>query len=83
MISSVSVVNQPRPPTLDPDENLVQVDFDLDLFNKQTHQTPAIHESHRMRYLFLPEIQQFTRDAGLEFLGACEWLTNKTPGLNS
>ena len=43
----------------------------------------AIRESHRMRYLFLPEIQQFTRDAGLEFLGACEWLTDKAPGLES
>jgi SAM-dependent methyltransferase len=70
-------------PTLYPNENLVQVDFDLELFNKQTHQTTAIRESHRMRYLFLPEIQQFTHDAGLEFLGACEWLTDKTPGLDS
>jgi SAM-dependent methyltransferase len=70
-------------PTLYPNENLVQVDFDLDLFNKQTHQTTAIQESHRMRYLFLPEIQNFTRDAGLEFLSACEWLTDRAPGLNS
>jgi SAM-dependent methyltransferase len=70
-------------PTLYPNENLVQVDFNLDLFNKQTHQSAAIHESHRMRYLFLPEIQQFTRDAGLEFLSACEWLTDKAPGLDS
>jgi SAM-dependent methyltransferase len=70
-------------PTLCPNENLVQVDFDLDLFNKQTHRTTAIRESHRMRYLFLPEIQQFTRDAGLEFLSACEWLTDKAPCLDS
>jgi SAM-dependent methyltransferase len=70
-------------PTLSPPENLVQVDFDLDLFNKQTHQTTAIRESHRMRYLFLPEIQNFTRDAGLEFLSACEWLTDMAPGLES
>lgn len=70
-------------PTLLANENLVQVDFDLDLFNKQTHQTTAIRESHRMRYLFLPEIQQFTRDAGLEFLGAYQWLTDEAPGLDS
>ena len=70
-------------PTLYSNENLVQVDFDLDLFNKQTRQTTAIRESHRMRYLFLPEIQQFTQDAGLEFLGAWQWLTDKAPGLDS
>lgn len=70
-------------PTLYPNENMVQVDFDLDLFNKQTHQSTVIRESHRMRYLFLPEIQQFTRDADLEFLGSWQWLMDKDPGLDS
>ncbi len=70
-------------PTLYPNDNVVQVDFDLNLFNKQTHQTTVIRESHRMRYLFLPEVQQFTLDVGLQFLGASEWLTDNPPSLDS
>ncbi len=70
-------------PTLWPNDNLVQVDFDLELFNKQTCQSTSIRESHRMRYLFLPEIQQFAQNADLEYLGAWQWMTDKTPGLDS
>jgi SAM-dependent methyltransferase len=76
-------VHRRSTPTHFPAENLVQVDFDLDLFNKQTRQTTAVRESHRLRYLFLPEVQQFALDAGLEFLGAWQWLTDREPSPDS
>lgn len=64
-------------------ENCVQVNFELTIEDKATRQTERIEESHRMRYLFLPEVKEYLRGGGFELAFAYEWLSDKEPGFDS
>jgi SAM-dependent methyltransferase len=70
-------------PHLDPNRNTVLVTYDIALRHKQTGRARKFREKHHMRYLFRPELEEYCREAGFEVLEFGEWLTAKTPGLES
>jgi len=55
-----------------PDENLVDVQYRLAVCGRKT-----ICETHRLRYLFQPEIAGFLEAAGFRLLASEEWLTGR------
>ena len=70
-------------PGLEPEENCVTVVYDLLIERKDDRKLRRISESHRMRYLFLPEIREFLGRAGLQFVHCEEWITGKPLGLDT
>jgi SAM-dependent methyltransferase len=61
-------------PAIRYNENIVDVNFEVLIENKKTHSSERIHETHNMRYLFLPEIMYLAKGAGLSFVAAYNWL---------
>jgi len=56
------------------DENIVDVNFEINIEEKKTHVLEKFNEKHEMRYLFLPEIKYFTEKSGLTFNKTYKWL---------
>lgn len=77
---SVTRITQP---VMHPNENLVDVNYLVFIRDKETGRVNEVRETHRMRYLFLPEIRQLLADTGFELLAAEEWLTGKPLGFAS
>jgi SAM-dependent methyltransferase len=70
-------------PELQTEDNCVMVEFEVLVERKADGSLRRLHESHRMRYLFLPEIQDLLERAGLELLASEEWMTGKPLGLET
>lgn len=70
-------------PTMHPNENIVDVQYQMFIKNKQSNTISEINETHKMRYLFVPEIEKYTGEAGLRLLLYSEWMTEQRLGLRS
>jgi SAM-dependent methyltransferase len=70
-------------PTIHPNENIVDVHFDVEITNKQTNEVTQLKELHHMRYLFLPELRQLLNTAGLMIQSEEEWMTGGELGFHS
>jgi SAM-dependent methyltransferase len=66
-------------PVLKINENVVDVNFELLIYDKEHNYTELIREVHPMRYFFKPEIEFFLEKAGMGMLYFKEWLTGKEP----
>ncbi len=66
-----------------PNENVIDVNYELQFLNLASGRTESIRELHRMRYLFIPEVQLLARSTGFEILKFETWLTGEVPGLNT
>jgi SAM-dependent methyltransferase len=63
--------------------NIVEVNYQLLAEDKENGRVEKIEETHRMRYLFKPEIEIFFSSAGIQFVDFFEWMTGREPGLDS
>ncbi len=66
-------------PTLHLQKNRVDVHYDVLIENKKDLQKTNLQETHSMRFLFLPEIEELLNEAGFELLTSEEWLTGNKP----
>lgn len=62
-------------PVMHAEDNIVDVNYHVFLRDKHTDQRTELRETHRMRYLFSPEVAQFLASAGFDIVSAREWLT--------
>lgn len=71
-------------PNMDPNGNLVDVNYEL-IFrpSDELQKTQYIKETHRMRYLFLPELEYFLGAAGLRLVDSGNWLSHAPLSLES
>jgi SAM-dependent methyltransferase len=60
-------------------QNIVDVNYHIFVQNKNNLLVEQIHEKHKMRYLFLPELEKYFETTGLKFIHFEEWLTGKKP----
>jgi hypothetical protein len=51
--------------------------------DKITSAVEEVKETHRMRYLFRPEIEFFVQKAGMSIVEAAEWMTGREPGFDT
>lgn len=78
----VSVVRIAEPRHLE-NENRVDIEYQLFVTDKATQEIKEFRETHRMRYLFLPEISGYLTECGLSPILSEEWLTRAKASLQS
>ncbi|HAR62783.1 MAG TPA: SAM-dependent methyltransferase [Candidatus Margulisbacteria bacterium] len=70
-------------PVIYPNDNIVDVNYEIIALDKSTQESERTFETHRMRYLFKPELELFLRLNNLKILAVEEWLTGKVPGFDT
>lgn len=70
-------VRRETTPAMQVNSNRVDVRFDVDIASRSGDQTKRLSETHSMRYLFLPEIEQRLGDAGFGLVSAQKWMTEE------
>ena len=70
-------------PKIHANENVVDVNYHVFIKNKDTGIVEELKETHRMRYLFKPEIDFLFEQAGFESVDSVEWMTNRNPGFET
>jgi SAM-dependent methyltransferase len=60
-------------------DNIVEVDYEVFVRNQVDDSHGQFKEHHEMRYLFLPEIQEFASSLGWSILETGEWMTGAAP----
>lgn len=66
-------------PSLDTEACTVDVHYEMLIVEKQSEKLTRVDETHRMRFLFLPEIAQFLETAGFQLEHAEEWMSGRKP----
>ena len=66
-----------------PNENLVDVNYQVFIKQKSTGTVEELQETHKMRYLFKPEINLLFAQSGFEYVESREWMTNREPGFDT
>ena len=70
-------------PVMQANENVVDVKYRVSIENKRDATVRNINETHRMRYLFVPEVLLLLKLSGFVLLAAEEWLTGKELGFDA
>lgn len=70
-------------PVMHPNENIVDVRYEILIENKTNKKIDRFHESHQMRYFFKPELELFFEGHGFELLHCEEWMTGKSVGFDT
>ncbi|MDR2055511.1 MAG: class I SAM-dependent methyltransferase [Desulfovibrio sp.] len=63
-------------------DNVVVVNYTVDITDIAQKRTAGIRESHSMRYWFLPELRYLARQAGFSVAGEGGWMRREPPGLS-
>ncbi|GEO06867.1 SAM-dependent methyltransferase [Adhaeribacter aerolatus] len=69
-------------PILHLNQNMVDVNYTLQIKDKIHHNSQIIREQHRMRFLFYPEIEMLAQLNGFEVIGFEKWLQGGIPHSN-
>jgi SAM-dependent methyltransferase len=70
-------------PLIHPNENYVDVNYHVFVKDKQTAAVEELRETHRMRYLFKPEVELLLDQLQMELVDHKEWLTNREASLDT
>lgn len=76
-------VHRRAQPIMLPNDNCVDVRYTIDVTDKKTGGKDRYHETHRMRYLFVPEIALLMDQVGMALVHYESWLTGAAPGFNT
>ena len=76
-------VNRIAEPVMYPNQNVVDVNYTVDVTDLLTGATETLHETHRMRYLFTPEVELALAAAGMTLVDSRAWMTENPPGFDS
>jgi SAM-dependent methyltransferase len=70
-------------PIMYPNENLVDVNYQVFIKDKNSGAIEELTETHRMRYLFRTELELLLSQLQMYIIEDGEWLTQHQPGLNT
>lgn len=70
-------------PVMYPNKNIVAVNYEILITEKDTKMVEKISEIHNMRYFFLPELELFLQKNKLSILKNEEWLTGSMPSFQT
>lgn len=79
----VIAVHRHARPAMLPNANCVDVRYAIDVTDKKTATKNSYHETHRMRYLFIPEIAMLMGQVGMTLLHYESWMTGVEPRLGT
>ena len=69
------IIKRKTIPVHKPDDNIIDVNFYIEVTNKKSGENDSFNELHPMRYLFTPEITEFLLESRLGLIAHEEWLT--------
>ena len=70
-------------PEVYPNDNLVDVNYQVFIRDKDSKSVDEIQETHRMRYLFQPEVNLLLNNLGFTVVDSKEWITRNTPSFKT
>jgi SAM-dependent methyltransferase len=70
-------------PKMHPNANIVDVTYKINIYDKVRKKMDRFSEIHRMRYLFLPELQMMLETAGMKISTYHEWNNTKKVSFDS
>lgn len=70
-------------PVLHPNDNIVDVKYEITVEEKRGKPAEKISEVHSMRYFFQPELELFLHDHGFFLVRCEEWMTGNDPGFGT
>lgn len=70
-------------PLMYPNRNLVDVQYRIIVCDKYTGGYSEANETHRMRYLFSPEIESFAAQTGFTVIDSHEWVSGRKLGFDT
>ena len=70
-------------PILNAQKNIVDVNYDIFIENKETKEVIEKKELHKMRYFFDTELEFICESIGFNILNKYEWLSYKNPDFSS
>ena len=70
------IVHRTAIPVMHPNENIVDVNYEVIIEEKKTGITKKLKETHKMRYLFLPELDFMLKNLRFKTLDALEWMSS-------
>lgn len=70
------IVHRTAAPVMHPNENIVDVNYEVIIIERKTGITKKLKETHKMRYLFLPELDFMLKNLGFKTLDALEWMSS-------
>jgi len=70
-------------PAMFANDNLVETHYQVLVRDKATGAVEELYETHRMRYLFRPELEFLLGEAGMKIEAAAEWMTGRQPGFDT
>ena len=68
-------VNRKATPVHKINENIVDIQFDISIKNKNTDDEVSINECHSMRYWFLPELLYLSRQSNFSYITRGAWMS--------
>lgn len=71
------VVHRVSTPVLDLVRNTVTVSIQVEVTDKQTGRARRLREKHRVRYFFIPELEQMLAHQGLMVVGHGQWMNRR------
>ena len=64
-------------------ENVVDVNYEISITDKETDTNKITKETHSMRYFFIKELTFYLEHIGFSMLNYYEWMTLKEPNTHS
>ncbi len=71
------IIERTTEPVMNVNENYVEVNFKMNVEDRKNRSVQKIEETHRMRYLFLPEINYLLEELYMKIEHKEEWMTGK------
>ena len=70
-------------PVMHVNDNVVDVNYTVFIETQETGTMDQVQETHNMRFLFLPELENYLIDACFTHSSSSEWLSNQELSVNS
>ncbi len=78
-----TIVDRIAEPNIHAESNVVDVDYTVTVTDRVTGATEELRETHRMRYLFSPEIEVALSSAGMTLTDSRAWMSDVRPGFDT
>jgi SAM-dependent methyltransferase len=78
-----NVITRIAEPIMHPNENLVDVNYQVFIEDQQAMSIREFKETHQMRYLFKSEIESLSQQFDLKLIYTGEWMSDRSPGLDT
>lgn len=70
-------------PVMHPNGNIVELNYHVMARENKSGEVEEVRETHRMRYLFRPEVEYLVKNSGMSVIEASEWMTGRDTGFDT